>query len=93
MSIDAIIKKARNLGVTTMPSNLHISLPDEMHNFVQERTNGKGVHATPSEYVRDLIRRDFESYVAIGQLKRGMEDFKTGRFSDKTFDDYITSEP
>lgn len=72
-----------------MPSSLHISLPDEMHRFVQERTNGSGVHATPSEYVRDLIRRDLENYIAVTRLHQGMEDFKSGRFSEKSFDDYI----
>ena len=72
-----------------MPASLHISLPDEMHRFVQERTDGTGVHATPSEYVRDLIRRDWENHVAMGKLRRGMDDFKKGRFSEKSFDDYI----
>lgn len=74
-----------------MPSSLHISLPDEMHRFVQERTNGKDVYSTPSEYVRDLIRRDIESFGAISKLKRGMEDFKNGQFSEKSIADYITT--
>jgi len=75
-----------------MPTSLHISLPDEMHRFLQERTDGTGVHATPSEYVRDLIRRDLEKHVAMSKLRRGMDDFKNGRFSDKTFDDYVASD-
>ena len=72
-----------------MSSSLHISLPDEMHRFVQERTNGKDMYATPSEYVRDLIRRDIENFVAMSKIRRGMDDFKAGNFSDKSLDDYI----
>ena len=72
-----------------MPSSLHVSLPDELHRFVQERTNGTDVYSTPSEYIRDLIRRDIENYTAMSKLRRGMEDFKNGTFSEKSFDDYI----
>ena len=43
-----------------MPSSLHVSLPDELRAYVEERTNGKSRYSTPSEYVRDLIRRDME---------------------------------
>jgi len=72
-----------------MPSSLHISLPDEMHRFVQERANGTHIYATPSEYIRSLIRREIESDQALQKLQRGMDDFKNGQFSEKSFDDYI----
>lgn len=43
-----------------MTSSLHVSLPDEMRAYVDLRTNGKKAYATPSEYVRALIRSDME---------------------------------
>ena len=43
-----------------MTSSLHVSLPDEMRAYVDHRTNGRARYSTPSEYVRDLIRRDME---------------------------------
>ena len=43
-----------------MTSSLHVSLPDEMRAYVDLRTNGKQAYATPSEYVRALIRSDME---------------------------------
>lgn len=43
-----------------MSSSLHVSLPDEMRNFVDHRTNGKRDFLTPSEYIRSLIRGDME---------------------------------
>ena len=68
-----------------MPSSLHVSLPDEMRAFVNLRTNGKKDYATPSEYVRDLIRRDMEFETQrqhiFGELLKSEEDIKHGRLN------------
>jgi antitoxin ParD1/3/4 len=75
-----------------MPSSLHVSLPDEMRAFVDLRTNGKTTYATPSEYVRALIREDMEKesqrlYVFKTFLE-AQEDIKAGRiFPDSVLDD------
>jgi antitoxin ParD1/3/4 len=66
-----------------MASSLHVSLPDEMRAYVDRRTNGKNVYATPSEYVRALIRLDMEReaerrYV-FGELLKSVDDIKHGR--------------
>jgi antitoxin ParD1/3/4 len=66
-----------------MPSSLHVSLPDELRAFVDQRTDGRKDFATPSEYVRDLIRRDMEvqkerSYV-YGELLKSVDDIKHGK--------------
>ena len=66
-----------------MPSSLHVSLPDEMRAFVDLRTNGKNAYATPSEYVRALIRADMEReserlYV-FGEILKGMKDVEEGQ--------------
>lgn len=66
-----------------MPSSLHVSLPDEMRAYVDLRTNGKNAYATPSEYVRALIRQDMEKeserlYVFSALLK-SVDDIKHGR--------------
>ncbi|MCO5118905.1 MAG: hypothetical protein M9951_04645 [Burkholderiaceae bacterium] len=65
-----------------MPSSLHVSLPDEMRAYVDLRTNGKSCYATPSEYVRDLIRRDMEieqerQYV-FGELLKSADEIARG---------------
>ena len=66
-----------------MASSLHVSLPDEMRAYVDLRTNGKRDYATPSEYVRDLIRedmaRDAERRYVLGELLQSMDDIKHGR--------------
>ena len=66
-----------------MPSSLHVSLPDEMRAYVDLRTNGKNAYATPSEYVRALIRIDMEKeserlYV-FGELLKSAEEIKNGK--------------
>ncbi len=67
-----------------MTSSLHVSLPDEMRQFVDRRTNGKQDYATPSEYVRELIRRDMhkeeERLYAMRSLLKANEEFKNGEF-------------
>jgi antitoxin ParD1/3/4 len=66
-----------------MPSSLHVSLPDELRAYVDQRTDGQKDFATPSEYVRDLIRRDMEVQkergFVFGELFKSAEDIKHGR--------------
>jgi antitoxin ParD1/3/4 len=66
-----------------MPSSLHVSLPDEMRAYVDLRTNGERDYATPSEYVRDLIRadmeRDAQRLYVFSELLKSAEDIKAGR--------------
>jgi antitoxin ParD1/3/4 len=73
----------KNIGSIKMPSSLHVSLPDEMRAYVDLRTNGENTYSTPSEYVRDLIRRDMEQesqrrYV-FSELLKSADDIKHGR--------------
>lgn len=44
-----------------MATSLNIQLTNELRRFVDERASDNDVYATPSEYVRDLIRRDMEN--------------------------------
>ena len=66
-----------------MSSSLHVSLPDELRQFVDRRTNGKEQFSTPSEYIRALIREDMEkqeekNYV-YKELLKSAADIKAGR--------------
>jgi antitoxin ParD1/3/4 len=67
-----------------MASSLNLSLTDELREFINSRTGDAGVYATPSEYLRDLIRRDMESQEVVKHLLDGLDDIKHGRFSDKS---------
>ncbi len=67
-----------------MASSLNVSLPDELRDFVNLRANSDGFYATPSEYMRDLIRRDMETQSVVQHVINGVEDVKQGRMSQKS---------
>ena len=67
-----------------MASSMNLSLTDELRDFVNSRTGDAGLYATPSEYLRDLIRRDMESQATVAHVTRGLNDLAHGRFSDKS---------
>lgn len=66
-----------------MTSSLHVSLPDEMREFIDDRVKASHHFATPSDYVRALIRDDMEKeaeckYVCR-ELLKSAADIKAGR--------------
>jgi len=65
-----------------MASSLNLSLTDELREFINSRTGDAGVYSTPSEYLRDLIRRDMESQGIVNHVLDGLDDIKHSRFSD-----------
>ena len=67
-----------------MASSLNLSLTDELRHFVDSRTGDAGVYATPSEYLRDLIRKDMEAQSTLLHVLSGLDDLKHGRFSNKS---------
>ncbi len=64
-----------------MASSLNLSLTDELREFINSRTGDAGVYSTPSEYLRDLIRRDMESQGIVTHVLDGLDDIKHSRFS------------
>ena len=67
-----------------MASSMNLSLTDELRDFVDSRTGDAGLYATPSEYLRDLIRRDMEAQSVVRHVMGGLDDLTHGRFSDKS---------
>ena len=67
-----------------MASSLSLSLTNELRVFVDSRTGDSGVYATPSEYIRDLIRHDMEAGMTLNHVLAGLDDIKQGRMSGKS---------
>ncbi len=67
-----------------MASSLNLSLTDELREYVNSRSGDAGLYATPSEYIRDLIRRDMESQATVTHVMEGLDDIRDGRFSDRS---------
>ena len=67
-----------------MPTSMNLSLTDELRDFVDSRAGDGGLYATPSEYLRDLIRRDMETQGVVRHVRGGLADVNAGRLSDKS---------
>jgi len=71
-----------------MSSSMNVQLTDELRKYVDERASDNDVYATPSEYIRALIRQDMEDQAVVRHVMRGLNDLKHGRFSSKSILDF-----
>lgn len=63
---------------------MNLSLTDELREFVNSRAGDGGLYSTPSEYLRDLIRRDMETQAVVSHVRNGLADIQAGHLSDKS---------
>jgi antitoxin ParD1/3/4 len=71
-----------------LSSSLNVQLTDALRKYVDERASDKDVYATPSEYIRDLIRQDMQDRAIALNVLEGLDDLKHGRFSSKSIRDF-----
>jgi antitoxin ParD1/3/4 len=71
-----------------LSSTLNVQLTDALRKYVDERASDKDVYATPSEYIRDLIRQDMQDRAVALNILEGLGDLRHGRFSDKSILDF-----
>jgi antitoxin ParD1/3/4 len=71
----------------SLSSSLNVQLTDALRKYVDERASDKDVYATPSEYIRDLIRQDMQDRAIALNVLEGLDDLKHGRFSSKSIRD------
>jgi antitoxin ParD1/3/4 len=62
-----------------MSSSLNVSLTDELRRFVDVRASDQDVYSTPSEYIRDLIRRDMREYIIVSGIVEGIQQAANGQ--------------
>ena len=67
-----------------MASSLNLSLTEELRSFVDSRIGDAGVYATPSEYLRDLIRRDMAAQGVVAHIMSGVADIQHDRFAEES---------
>jgi antitoxin ParD1/3/4 len=65
-------------------SSLNVQLTDALRKYVDERASDNDIYATPSEYIRDLIRQDMQDRAVALNVLEGLDDLKRGRFSNKS---------
>jgi antitoxin ParD1/3/4 len=62
-----------------MAEGINVRFAGELQRFIQERTGETGLYGSASEYIRDLVRRDYEReeqrkwQVLRHELKAGAE--------------------
>ncbi len=71
--------------------SFNLSLGGDLRSYIEART-ASGLYATPSEYMRDLIRRDMQDQIIVDHVLAGIEDIKQGRFSNKSILDIAQEE-
>ena len=67
-----------------MASNLNLSLTDELRAYIDSHTDDNSAYSTPSEYLRDLIRRDMETQDVATHVLAGIDDIKHDRFVEQS---------
>ena len=72
----------------SLSSSLNVQLTDALRKYVDERASDSDVYATPSEYIRDLIRQDMQDRAIALNVLEGLDDLKHGRFSSKSIRDF-----
>jgi antitoxin ParD1/3/4 len=80
------------MGSDALGSSLNIQLTDALREYVDERASDQDVYATPSEYIRDLIRQDMQDRAIALNVLGGLDDLKHGRFSSKSILDLKTED-
>jgi len=72
-----------------MASTLNIQLTDELRRHVDMRASDNDVYATPSEYIRDLVRRDMEDWAIVSMVVQGLKEVSSGKFAKETILDIL----
>jgi antitoxin ParD1/3/4 len=72
------------VGGFSVSSSLNVQLTDALRKYVDERASDKDVYATPSEYIRDLIRQDMQDHAVATNILKGLDDVRKGRFSSQS---------
>jgi antitoxin ParD1/3/4 len=70
-----------------LPTRINARLSGGLAAFVAKMVSASGVYETPSEYIRDLIRRDMEQKEGLAireSILDGYRDFAEGRFFAST---------
>jgi len=72
-----------------MSSSLNVQLTRELRRYVDMRASDNDLYATPSEYIRDLIRRDMEDWKIVSGIMQGLEEVKNGEFVPESILDIL----
>lgn len=74
---------------THMSSTLNVQLTNALRRYIDMRTSDDDVYATPSEYIRDLVRRDMEDWAIVSSVVQGLKELGRGEFVPESILDIL----
>ena len=72
-----------------MTKSINLNLTDALRRHVDARAGGDDVYATPSEYIRDLIRRDMEDWAIVCDVAEGLQEARAGDYASESVLDIL----
>jgi antitoxin ParD1/3/4 len=72
-----------------MSNTLNLQLTTELRRYIDMRASDSGVYATPSEYIRDLVRRDMEDWSIVSGIIQGLHEVQGGDFAAESILDIL----
>jgi len=72
-----------------MAKSLNLSLTDELRRYVDARASDGDLYATPSEFIRDLIRHDMQDWAIVNDVARGLEEARKDDFVPESILDIL----
>ncbi|MEQ1705540.1 MAG: hypothetical protein ABL867_06150 [Rickettsiales bacterium] len=72
-----------------MSSSLNVQLTNELRRYIDMRASDNDVYSTPSEYIRDLVRRDMEDWAIVSDVMQGLKEVKLGKFASESIIDIL----
>ena len=72
-----------------MSSTLNLQLTNELRRYIDMRASDNDIYSTPSEYIRDLVRRDMEDWAVASGVIKGLREASMGEFVKETILDII----
>jgi antitoxin ParD1/3/4 len=76
-------------GETAMSSSLNVQLTSELRRYIDMRASDNDVYATPSEYIRDLVRRDMQDWAIVSSVVQGLTEVRKGQFVKESILDIL----
>ncbi|MGK6318725.1 type II toxin-antitoxin system ParD family antitoxin [Sphingomonas sp. DT-204] len=67
-------------------AQINLSVPDGLRAWIDAQVAG-GRYASPSDYLRDLIRRDQDHTETLARLRAALDAGRASGTSDRTLDD------
>lgn len=67
-----------------MSSTINLQLTTELRRYIDLRASDNDVYSTPSEYIRDLVRRDMEDWSIASGVIQGLKEIGNKDFAKET---------